>query len=100
MRHETAESAAGSFWHEEPGHHKNTFIYYQSAVVLAASVSLLLEITYNSIDGHVENSPGSHNIEQSVNVLKNGYHHLVFIFRGRSGDNRIQSVNHVDRDSL
>lgn len=46
--------------------------------------------TYHSIDGHVENSPGPHNVKQTVDVLKNGDHHLIFIFRSRSVDEEIR----------
>lgn len=51
---------------------------------------LLVADTYHPIDGHVENSPGAHNVEQTVNVLENGDHHLIFIFRSRSVDEEIR----------
>lgn len=57
---------------------------------------LLLKVIYHSIDGHVQNSPGSHDIEQAVDVLKNGDHHLVFIFGSGSVDGRVQSVKHAE----
>lgn len=41
---------------------------------------LFLKVTHHSIDGHVENSPGPHDIKQAVNVLENGDHHLIFVF--------------------
>lgn len=39
--------------------------------------------TYNSINSHVQQLPGSHNRKQSVDTIKYCYHHLVFVFRGR-----------------
>lgn len=53
---------------------------------------LLLKVTHHSIDGHVENSPGPHNIEQAVDVLEDGDHHLIFIFGSRSVDSRVHNV--------
>ena len=41
---------------------------------------VVLHVTHHSIDGHVKNSPGPHDIKQAVDVLENGDHHLIFIF--------------------
>lgn len=56
---------------------------------------MLHEVTYHSINGHIKNSPGPHNVEQPVNILKNGNHHLIFIFGSRSVENTVQSFKHT-----
>ncbi len=38
-----------------------------------------------SINGHVEETSGTYYGEDTVNVLKDGLHHLVFILGGGSG---------------
>lgn len=55
---------------------------------------LLLNVIYHAINGHVQNSPGSHDIEQAVDILKNGNHHLIFIFRSRSVESRARKEGH------
>lgn len=55
------------------------------------ALCLLLVGSYHPIDGHIKNSPGPHDIEQSVNIFKNGNHHFIFIFGGRSVENTVQS---------
>ena len=48
-------------------------------------------VTNHSINGHIEELPGSDNVEDLVNVLKNKHHHLVFILWSRSGEIRRES---------
>lgn len=50
------------------------------------------QVIYHSVDGHVENSPGPHNVKEAVDVLENGDHHLVLILGSRSVESREQSV--------
>ena len=38
--------------------------------------------TYHSINGHVQHSARPHNVEDAINVLKYGHHHLIFILWG------------------
>lgn len=56
----------------------------------------LLTVTYHAIDGHVENSPGPHNIEQAVDVLEDGNHHLILVFGSGSVDGRVQNVRYAE----
>lgn len=44
---------------------------------------LLCHVTHHSIDGHVQDPPGPYNVEKSVDVLEDGHHHLILIFRSR-----------------
>ena len=41
--------------------------------------------THHFIDGHVQQSSGPHNVEDSVNVLKLSLHHLIFVLGSRPG---------------
>ena len=43
----------------------------------------MYERSYHTINSHVQNTPGSDNGENSVDILKYQNHHLLFIFRGR-----------------
>jgi len=43
----------------------------------------MYECSYHAINSHVQNTPGSYNGENSVDILKYQNHHLLFIFRGR-----------------
>ena len=36
----------------------------------------------HSINGHVEKATGADDVEDTVNVLKDGHHHLILILRG------------------
>ena len=36
-------------------------------------------LPYHSINSHVQQSPGPHNVEDAVNVLKNGLHHFILV---------------------
>ena len=38
----------------------------------------------DSVYGHVEETSGANDIEDTINVLKNGLHHFIFVFRGCS----------------
>ena len=41
--------------------------------------------THHSIDGHVQQSSGPDNVEDSVNVLKDSLHHLILVLGSRPG---------------
>lgn len=43
----------------------------------------MCHMTHHSIDGHVQDPPGPHNVEEAVDVLEDGHHHLILVLRGR-----------------
>lgn len=43
----------------------------------------MCHVTHHPVDGHVQDPPGPHNVEEAVDVLKDGHHHLVLVFWGR-----------------
>lgn len=60
--------------------------------LLQQLMSDCVEVIYHSVDGHVQNSPGTHDVEEAVDVLKDGDHHFIFVFGGRSTNGRVQVV--------
>lgn len=54
--------------------------------------------THYSINCHVQNPARSHYVEESINVLKNGHHHFIFIFWCWPGG-YLAKFNHLKRKS-
>ena len=51
-------------------------------------------MTHHSVNSHVQQFTGSNKIKYSVNILKNGYHHFVFILRSWSkGVGKVKKIH-------
>lgn len=56
--------------------------------------------TYNTINGHVKNSSWTNDVEEPVDVLKNGNHHFIFIFGCRPGNEKEKKKTQTKNTSV
>lgn len=50
-------------------------------------------VTHHSVDGHVQDPPGPHDVEEAVDVLEDGHHHLILVLGGGPAGGATASLN-------